>query len=84
MILDDFGSGRLSDYVKDMLAYIVDQIYLATKPQVIFTSNLSPEQLAESIDDRTTSRICEMCEVVKIDGQDKRLSRSSAAEEAVQ
>ena len=72
--LDDFGAGRLTDYTQEMLSTLINKLYLKNKNGVlIINSNLSLEDIAQKIDDRTASRIAEMCKVIKVDGPDRRL-----------
>ena len=73
LVLDDFGATRLTDYTVEMLAIIINEIYLRKTSGVIITSNLSLDEIGQKIDDRTASRIVEMCEVVKLDGADRRV-----------
>lgn len=72
LILDDLGAERPTDYVAEVLYLIVNTRYNQKLP-TIFTSNLPVAELAERIGDRTASRIVEMCEIVKLDGVDRRL-----------
>jgi DNA replication protein DnaC len=44
------------------------------KPTFI-SSNLSLKQLGERVGDRIVSRIVEMCEIIKIEGDDRRLKK---------
>jgi len=76
--LDDFGAGRLTDYTQEVLSTLINKLYLKNKNGVlIINSNLSLEDIAQKIDDRTASRIAEMCEVIKVDGPDRRLQTSA-------
>ena len=72
LILDDIGAERISDYVAEVFYFIMNKRYNEMMP-TIFTSNLSLGQLAEKIGDRTASRIIEMCDVVEIKGDDRRI-----------
>jgi DNA replication protein DnaC len=73
LIVDDLGTEKASDWVAETLHKIVDKRYREVLPMII-TSNLSLDQLAERIGDRIPSRLSEMCEVIKLDGDDRRLS----------
>lgn len=72
LILDDIGSERITDYVAEVFYLIINHRYNEMKP-TIFTSNLKVGELAQRIGDRTASRIVEMCEVVQLGGNDRRI-----------
>jgi len=74
VILDDIGSEKISDWVMENFYLIVNSRYNECLP-TIFTSNLPIAELAERISDRTVSRIVEMCDIFKIDGEDRRIPR---------
>ena len=72
LILDDVGSEKISDWVSETFYLIVNERYNHMRP-TIFTSNLPLKALSERIGDKTTSRIVEMCDVVELDGIDRRV-----------
>jgi DNA replication protein DnaC len=72
LILDDFGAEKASDWSLQILYIIIDRRYGELKKTII-TSNLSLDELAARLDDRITSRIAGMCEIVKLTGKDRRL-----------
>jgi len=74
LFLDDFGVERPTEYVCDVLYRIIDIRYRRELP-IFATSNLSLSELAERTDDRITSRLAAMCEVVKFQDKDWRLKR---------
>lgn len=87
LVLDDVGSGKPSDWVKEMLAHIINQRY-NEKRATLFTSNFldvygdqNPEQdtLEERIGTRLRSRLYEMCKVVMLHGEDYRKNVKQAA-----
>ena len=43
--------------------------------RTFFASNLSLQELAERSGDRIASRIAEMCDIIEIGGEDKRLQK---------
>lgn len=73
LILDDIGAERPTEWVAETLYLIVNKRYNAMLP-TIFTSNLPVSDLGDKIGDRIASRIVEMCEIIKLDGGDRRLS----------
>ncbi len=72
LFLDDIGSEKITDFVAETFYLIVNHRYQEVLP-IIFTSNLPIKDLAERIGDRTASRIVEMCDVVELIGDDKRM-----------
>lgn len=74
LFLDDIGSEKVTDYVLERFYLLVNHRYNEMIPTV-FTSNLSIGQLAEKIGDRIASRIVELCDVVPLTGEDRRLKK---------
>lgn len=72
LILDDIGAERITDYVAEVFYFIINKRYNDMLP-IIFTSNLTLGELADRIGDRTASRIIEMCDVVELKGEDRRI-----------
>ncbi len=73
-ILDDIGVEKVSEFVEEFMYMLINNQYEKVYPMVI-TSNLPLSQLAERLGDRIVSRIKEMCSVVEIKGEDKRLKK---------
>lgn len=74
LVIDDLGAEKASEWVAETLFKIVDKRYREVLPTVI-TSNLSLGELADRLGDRIPSRIAEMCDVIKLDGADRRVQR---------
>jgi len=72
LILDDIGAEKTSEWIEQIFYQIINRRYNNIIP-TIFTSNLSIAELGNKIGDRTVSRIVEMCEIIKLDGEDRRL-----------
>jgi len=73
--LDDLCSGKgYTEWESGVLNEVIDRLYQMVVP-VVLTSNLSLPDLSGRLGDRVSSRIAEMCEVVKMGGADYRLSR---------
>lgn len=72
LVIDDLGSEKISDWSRQMLYVLIDRRYRNCR-QTIITTNLTPKNISEKIDDRIMSRISEMGRIVKLDGEDKRL-----------
>lgn len=71
LVLDDLGSERPTEWVRERLFVIVNHRYREALPTV-FTSNIGPEELPAQLGARTASRVIAMCEGVKLDGGDYR------------
>ena len=63
LMIDDIGAEKITDFVSETFYSIINHRYEKMYP-IIFTSNLSIEELANKIGDRIASRIVEMCVVV--------------------
>jgi DNA replication protein DnaC len=73
LVLDDFGTEKVSAWTLQVLYLIVNYRYEFLKT-TIFTSNLSLDQLAEKLeDDRIPSRINAMCDVRQFNYRDLRV-----------
>lgn len=75
LFLDDIGSEKVTDWVAETLYRIVNHRYEEMLP-TIFTSNLPLLELAERVGDRTVSRITEMCDLVELKGDDRRITNA--------
>lgn len=73
LFLDDVGAEKMSEWVAETFYLIINHRYNRVLP-TIFTSNLTIGDLAERIGDRTASRIAEMCDVVELIGNDRRIT----------
>ena len=72
LFIDDIGAEKLSEWVISEFYLLLNHRYNEMLP-TIFTSNLSPDELSERLGERITSRIIGMCDVVRLEGSDKRL-----------
>jgi len=75
-ILDDIGVEKVSEFVEEFMYMLINNQYEKVYP-IVITSNLPLSQLAEKLGDRIVSRIKEMCNIVEIKGEDKRLKKTS-------
>ena len=71
LVLDDLGSERVTEWVRERIFVIVNHRYREALP-TIFTSNIGPEELPGKLGERTASRIISMCEGVELTGADYR------------
>jgi DNA replication protein DnaC len=69
--IDDLGAEKRSDWVLEQLYAIVDERY-ATNRSIVVTTNLDVDRLEEQIGERTVSRLAEICEVLRLHGEDRR------------
>jgi len=71
VILDDIGTEKPSEWVEEQLYALIDLRYRMQR-STIFTTNCSMKKLEGQIGRRSVSRIMEMCEGVKVGGEDWR------------
>jgi DNA replication protein DnaC len=72
LIIDDIGAEKTSDFVVEFLYTIVNRRYENMK-RTVMTTNLSLVDFEKRYGDRILSRISEMCVIVEVNGDDKRL-----------
>ncbi len=71
LILDDFGTERVTDWIKENVYLTINARYSNQLPTII-TSNQSLEDIAETYPPQISSRIREMCKVISFRGNDRR------------
>jgi DNA replication protein DnaC len=72
LFIDDIGSEKPTEWALQTFYSLINTRYEQDLP-TIFTSNCSIEELADRLGDRIASRIVEMCDIIKLDGEDRRL-----------
>lgn len=72
IILDDLGAEKLTDFVQEFLYSIINNRYENMK-RTVFTTNLDLKAFEARYGDRLLSRIGEMCIMVELKGEDKRV-----------
>lgn len=72
LVLDDLGAEKVTDWTRQMMYTLVDRRYRYSRPTVI-TTNLTLEELADTIDRRIVSRLSEMGLVIDMKGKDFRV-----------
>ena len=72
LIIDDLGAEKATEWVVEMLHRIIDKRYREVLPTIV-TSNSSLDELSERVGDRIPSRLAEACDIVKLEGDDRRL-----------
>jgi DNA replication protein DnaC len=79
--LDDLGAEKTSAWVLEQLYAIINARY-EDERSVIITTNLEREPLIEQINERTVSRLSEMCDLVPLHGEDQRSPFSFSLKQA--
>lgn len=74
LFLDDLGAEKSTDWVKEQLYIVINERYNWLKPTLI-TTNLTIGEIAKNYGDRFASRLVEMCEIIKITGDDRRINK---------
>jgi len=74
LVLDDMGTEKATEWVRERLFVIINARYEDMKPTII-TTNCGIEELQERIGERTVSRLWEMCKGVVLEGEDRRKRR---------
>lgn len=72
LIIDDLGAEKASEWVSATFFRIINKRYELVLPTII-TSNLDLGELSDRIGDRVPSRIAEMCDIIKLEGDDRRV-----------
>ena len=73
LVLDDLGVEKQTEWVSEKLYQIINGRYNSVHPTIV-TSNLSVESIEELLGQRLVSRLLGCCEVVALEGEDKRLT----------
>ena len=74
LVIDDLGAEKISDWSRQVLYLLIDRRY-RNMQQTIITSNLTHSQIAEHLDDRIASRLCEMGITIDLKNKDWRVKR---------
>ncbi len=72
IFLDDVGAEKQTEWSQEMLYMIVNRAYEQCHALFIVT-NLTIPEFTEKYGERITSRLVEMCEVIELLGEDKRI-----------
>lgn len=74
LFIDDLGAEKVTEWVEEVIYLIINTRYENNIP-IVITSNYPLSKIAELVGDRVASRIKEMCHVVEIKGEDRRLGK---------
>lgn len=72
IFLDDVGAEKQTEWSQEMLYMIVNRAYEQCHALFIVT-NLTVDEFTEKYGERITSRLVEMCEVIELTGDDRRI-----------
>lgn len=72
LVIDDLGKERKTEWTDEKIYSIVNYRYEHQLP-IIFTTNLTADELTARVGEATMSRIKEMCSPVKMVGKDMRV-----------
>lgn len=72
LILDDLGAEKPTDFVRQATYYIINEREMWERPTFI-TTNFSMDHLNDNIDPRISSRIAGMCDIIRLEGKDRRM-----------
>jgi DNA replication protein DnaC len=71
--IDDIGAERTNEWVLEELYSIINSRYEEQRSVVITTNILDREELCAQINERTVSRLTEMCDELPLIGPDHRM-----------
>ena len=74
LFIDDLGAEKVTEWVEEVVYLTVNSYYENNIP-IIFTSNYPLSGIAEKVGERVASRIKEMCHIVALTGEDRRLKK---------
>ena len=74
LVLDDIGKEKSGEWSNSILYRVINRRYENYKATII-TSNLTVKELEKEIGDATVSRIIEMCDGIKMNGEDVRKNK---------
>jgi DNA replication protein DnaC len=75
--IDDLGTEKRTDWVLEQLYALVNERY-ETERAMVVTTNLGLEELEKQIGARTVSRLGQMCDLIDLEGQDRRWDHQAA------
>lgn len=77
LVLDDLAAERDTSFMQEIVFQVIEERSAAGKPMIL-TSNLSPQEFlhpAELSRSRVFSRVAEVCTIITVTGQDRRMER---------
>lgn len=73
LIIDDLGKEKVTEWNRDTLFEIINSRYEEYLP-VVITSNDTPMELEQNVGTAVYSRLCEICDLIVMNGRDYRRS----------
>lgn len=74
ILIDDIGTEQPSERNVETLYYIIDEAYIK-KRTIFMTTNLTDDQFIQKYGNRFLSRIGQMCMVIQMPDEDKRINK---------
>ncbi len=74
LIIDDLGKEKASEWSNNIIYTVINNRYENYKPTIV-TTNLNIKELENTIGEATVSRLIEMCDGVKVNGEDYRKNK---------
>ena len=74
LVLDDLGTEKITEWAREKLLQLINY-RMSHQLATIITTNLSLKDISERLGERIHSRIENMCEVINIIGQDRRVEK---------
>lgn len=72
LVIDDVGAEKVTEWAIERLYMIINKAY-ERGHIVLLATNLTPKQFRETYGDRIFSRLNEMCTLLELDGDDRRM-----------
>lgn len=72
LFIDDMGLDKLTEWSLEEIYNLINDRYINER-HICLTSNYDLNDLADRIDDRVSSRLHEMCTIIRLKGKDRRL-----------
>ncbi len=72
LAIDDLGAEKMTEFVRQITYFIINEREQNMK-RMIITSNYTLDQIDEMIDERVSSRITGICEIIELTGKDRRI-----------
>lgn len=72
LVIDDVGAEKVTEWAIERLYIIINKAY-ERGHIVLLATNLTPKQFRETYGDRIFSRLNEMCTLLELDGDDRRM-----------
>lgn len=70
-VVDDLGVENSTSFIQEFVYNLINDYYNWNK-RLLITTNLTSQELVENYGQRVVSRLSEMCEIVNLEGNDRR------------